>query len=743
MIPYLYDFLYIIPLSLASMIFGCTYSGAEEIAWSRHAVTLVAAVILVCLRQMENRGKLILSGTVTIVLAGVILVQRNEERVAFLLENRWVLQMILLALTAFLIGRLIIGFRRVRLAMAPVLAGVLCFTMVQGYKPPSIGVACLLFVLLLTGAEEIQLHWEKRGDTDARKHLVYIAPFLLIGLLTVAVVPAPEKPYDWQFAKVLWERARDGFTALVETLFTGGTEDYESALIGFSENGRLAGDVKANPKQVMEVIYNQGAGANIYMVGKVFDTFDGREWTAKNESEADERTLDTLETLYAVTAYDEAHPEDYVRPVAIDVRFLRFRTKYMFAPLKTLERACDSDKLMSYEKGGNLLFSKTVGNKTSYDIKYYRMNEGHTAFAEFLEAERVDNKETWNKVAGEKYSYEDLLAHRDRIYQYYLPQTSISSEMQAYLQNVTAAAHSDVQKLKAIEKHLQELTYSDTPGALSEQIADAGDYLDYFIFENPYGYCSHFSTAFVLMARAEGIPARYVQGYRIPVEQNGRTTITSDMAHAWPEAYIEGVGWIAFEPTPGYKRVTSWKTYAQKQEEMEAAGMLPGTTPTPEDPQSTPNDMLKEEEGKTQGVRWYMIAVPAVLCLLFLTAAVICDIIIRRKRYEELDDAGKLRRLCKNNMSLLRILGVSLLPGETLEEFEKRAEEQVPGEALSFIRCYESILYAEESGNEAMRKQAEEANEKLLYLVQEKKGFWFRIILELFSGKSVDNTNPK
>ena len=132
-----------------------------------------------------------------------------------------------------------------------------------------------------------------------------------------------------------------------------------------------------------------------------------------------------------------------------------------------------------------------------------------------------------------------------------------------------------------------------------------------------------------------------------------------------------------------------------------------------------------------------------VLCLLFLTAAVICDIIIRRKRYEELDDAGKLRRLCKNNMSLLRILGVSLLPGETLEEFEKRAEEQVPREALSFIGCYESILYTADSGNEAMRKQAEEANEKLLYLVQEKKGFWFRIILELFSGKSVDNTNPK
>ena len=94
-------------------------------------------------------------------------------------------------------------------------------------------------------------------------------------------------------------------------------------------------------------------------------------------------------------------------------------------------------------------------------------------------------------------------------------------------------------------------------------------------------------------------------------------------------------------------------------------------------------------------------------------------------------------------MALLKILGISLLPGETLEEFEKRAEKLVPKEALSFIECYESILYTAQTGNEAMRKQAERANEKLLFLVKEKKGFWFRIILELFSVKSVDNTNPK
>ena len=729
MIPYLYDLLYILPLSLASVVFGYTYSGMEIPGTARYVPALVAAVFFVCLKQLENKGKLILSGTVLIVLTGFVLLQKSEERVEFLLNNRWALQILLLTLIAFLAGQLMITFRRARMGMTLVLAGVICFTMVQGYKPAPVGVAALLFALLLACAEEIQHQWEKSGDTDGKKHLVYIAPFLLLGFVAVAKLPAPEYPYDWHFAKVWWERAKDGFTALEELLLLEDAEDFESAIVGFSESGKISGDVNAVPKQVMEVAHNPGAGAVIYLAGKVFDTFDGREWTAKNNYDADERTLDSLETLYAIRAYDGAHPEDYMKTVTIAVRFLRFRTKYMFVPLKTLGRTLESEKLVSYEQGGNLLFSKTAGHKTSYNIRYYRLNEGHTVFEEFLEAEHADKEDVWNRVAENRYSFEELLAYRNRIYEYYLPETAVSSEMQAYLQNITADAESDFGKLKAIEKHLQELAYSDSPGALSEEIASAGEYLDYFIFENPYGYCSYFSTAFVLMARAMGIPARHVQGYRIPVGQLGTTTVTSDMAHAWPEAYLEGVGWIAFEPTPGYKSVASWKTYAQKQEEKAKAEAVQGTASSAKKPEITPGNPQKEEEEQGQKVRWYMIVVPVALGGLFFIIAVLVDNRLRRKRYEAMDDTGKLRYLCKKNIYLLRMLGLAMFPGETLSEFRIRAEEQIPRELLDFIGCYERILYKNDSGDESMRKQAEDANKKLLLLVQEEKGFLFKFFL--------------
>ncbi|MDQ1130828.1 DUF3488 and transglutaminase-like domain-containing protein [Microbacterium sp. SORGH_AS_0888] len=69
------------------------------------------------------------------------------------------------------------------------------------------------------------------------------------------------------------------------------------------------------------------------------------------------------------------------------------------------------------------------------------------------------------------------------------------------------------------------------------------------------GYCVHFASAFTLMARELGMPTRIVVGY-LPGTATGRVVdgnpvyaVTSDLLHAWPEVYFEGIGWIGFEPT--------------------------------------------------------------------------------------------------------------------------------------------------------------------------------------------------
>ncbi|MCG5212412.1 DUF3488 and transglutaminase-like domain-containing protein [Streptosporangium sp. KLBMP 9127] len=72
-----------------------------------------------------------------------------------------------------------------------------------------------------------------------------------------------------------------------------------------------------------------------------------------------------------------------------------------------------------------------------------------------------------------------------------------------------------------------------------------------FLINSRVGYCEQFSAGMAVMARILGIPARVAIGYTGGSSIGGGSwqVGTHDM-HAWPELYFEGVGWLAFEPTP-------------------------------------------------------------------------------------------------------------------------------------------------------------------------------------------------
>ena len=66
------------------------------------------------------------------------------------------------------------------------------------------------------------------------------------------------------------------------------------------------------------------------------------------------------------------------------------------------------------------------------------------------------------------------------------------------------------------------------------------------------GYCQQFAFGMAALARLIGIPARVAVGYTAGTQQtDGNWLVTSADAHAWPELYFQGAGWLRFEPTPG------------------------------------------------------------------------------------------------------------------------------------------------------------------------------------------------
>lgn len=75
--------------------------------------------------------------------------------------------------------------------------------------------------------------------------------------------------------------------------------------------------------------------------------------------------------------------------------------------------------------------------------------------------------------------------------------------------------------------------------------------VDDFLFNTRRGFCEHFASAFTMLARAAGIPARVVTGYQggeyNPL--NGYLLVRQSEAHAWSEVWLEGRGWVRVDPT--------------------------------------------------------------------------------------------------------------------------------------------------------------------------------------------------
>ncbi len=158
--------------------------------------------------------------------------------------------------------------------------------------------------------------------------------------------------------------------------------------------------------------------------------------------------------------------------------------------------------------------------------------------------------------------------YEDFVYANYLqlPDTKEMQEIRDEFSDILELAdksESPAEKLNSVlygfRYRVAEMTeYSLSPG----KTPNNRDFVNYFLFENKKGFCTHYATTGVILARMAGIPARYATGY-VLVEQdfnkdtnNGDGTYTINVQdnrrHAWVEVYISGFGWTPFEFTAGY-----------------------------------------------------------------------------------------------------------------------------------------------------------------------------------------------
>jgi len=90
-----------------------------------------------------------------------------------------------------------------------------------------------------------------------------------------------------------------------------------------------------------------------------------------------------------------------------------------------------------------------------------------------------------------------------------------------------------------------EFTYTLSPPLLGRDSADD------FLFNTRSGYCEHFASAFTVLMRAAGIPARVVTGYQGGYRNaiGGYLVVLQSDAHAWSEVWLPDQGWVRIDPT--------------------------------------------------------------------------------------------------------------------------------------------------------------------------------------------------
>jgi len=135
---------------------------------------------------------------------------------------------------------------------------------------------------------------------------------------------------------------------------------------------------------------------------------------------------------------------------------------------------------------------------------------------------------------------------------------------------ITETSPTPYQKLLALQSWFRsEFTYD-----LSVQIGDGPGAMEVFLRDRR-GFCQQFAVTFAAMARSIGIPAQVAVGFtQGDLGADGLFHVFGRHAHAWPEVWFDGVGWVAFEPTPGRGNpdATDWTSVESAQDDTRGQG---------------------------------------------------------------------------------------------------------------------------------------------------------------------------
>jgi transglutaminase-like putative cysteine protease len=221
-----------------------------------------------------------------------------------------------------------------------------------------------------------------------------------------------------------------------------------------------------------------------------------------------------------------------------------------------------------------------------------------------------------------------------------LPQ--IPATVRSLVASITAGATTPYAKARAVSDFFSDPANGFTYSLQTVSGTSGNDLVDFLT--NRTGYCQQYAAAMGVMLRLAHVPARVVLGYTHAVPDSaGRFTVNTDDAHAWVEAYFDGLGWIAFDPTPlagitgGAANDLPWAPHDKPLDQQQSATNPTTAAPAPARP--TPRDSkapaatpaLRGAGGS--GGSGTAVVLAAVLMLAVLLALTPGAVRLRRRRH--------------------------------------------------------------------------------------------------------------
>ena len=353
---------------------------------------------------------------------------------------------------------------------------------------------------------------------------VYSLLTLLWVLAIVALVSSRQDPRQ---IRLVNQRLHPALRQGVVRLFPGFPLLYGIPGYGFSYNeSELGVPPSLSSRPIFEV--SGPAGESLYLRTSVFDTYDGKSWKTSSGSAAD--SAENLRPPFLAGSIDDPadirvtlQVEMYSKlPHTIDTVNFRFPDRSLPLGAGTLREGIHLDP--------PLIFGDTV-----------LLDRGDPLYRQ-----RID---VGLSPAGQR--------GREGISRFLRPYLQVPVEMPREVRALArelADSSDRMTGLRNIDRHItSNQTYSLNP----KPIAAGEDFVRGFLFDTKEGFCVHFATSFVILARLNGIPARYVTGFLANLPADGSpATVTGQYAHAWAEVWLEGEGWVHWEATRALDRTS-------------------------------------------------------------------------------------------------------------------------------------------------------------------------------------------